>query len=46
MPIPASLTTISRARGTNRANGIVRDKCRKQLHDRVAAFIKNADGAQ
>jgi hypothetical protein len=24
----------------------VRDECRKQLHDRVAAFIKSADSAQ
>jgi hypothetical protein len=24
----------------------VRDECRKQLHDRVAAFIKSASGGE
>ncbi len=47
LPIPASLTTnIEYDWYESGHMAYVRDECRKQLHDRVAAFIKNADGAQ
>jgi carboxypeptidase C (cathepsin A) len=47
LPIPASLTkNIEYAWYESGHMAYVRDECRKQLHDRVAAFIKSADGAQ
>ncbi|MGO8934452.1 MAG: S10 family peptidase [Terracidiphilus sp.] len=47
LPIPASLTkNIEYDWYESGHMAYVRDECRKQLHDRVAAFIKSADGAQ
>jgi carboxypeptidase C (cathepsin A) len=47
LPIPASLTkNIEYDWYESGHMAYVRDECRKQLHDRVAAFIKSADRAQ
>ncbi|MGD1106334.1 MAG: peptidase S10 [Terracidiphilus sp.] len=47
LPIPASLTkNIEYDWYESGHMAYVRNECRKQLHDRVAAFIKSADGAQ
>jgi len=46
LPIPASLTKNIEYDWYEAGHmAYVRDECRKQLHDRVAAFIRNADGA-
>jgi carboxypeptidase C (cathepsin A) len=45
LPIPVSLTkNIEYDWYESGHMAYVRDECRKQLHDRVAAFIKNTDG--
>jgi len=45
LPIPAALTkNIEYDWYESGHMAYVRDECRKQLHDRVAAFIKSADG--
>jgi len=47
LPIPASLTKNIEYDWYEAGHmAYIRDECRKQLHDRVAAFIKSADGAQ
>jgi carboxypeptidase C (cathepsin A) len=47
LPIPASLTKNIEYNWYEAGHmAYVRDECRKLLHDRVAAFIKSADGAQ
>ena len=47
LPIPPALTkNIEYDWYESGHMAYVRDECRKQLHDRVAAFIKSADGAQ
>ncbi len=47
LPIPASLTKNIEYDWYEAGHmAYVRDECRKLLHDRVAAFIKNADGAK
>jgi carboxypeptidase C (cathepsin A) len=47
LPIPALLTkNIEYDWYESGHMAYVRDECRKQLHDRVAAFIKSADGVQ
>ncbi len=47
LPIPASLTkNIEYDWYESGHMAYVRDECRKLLHDRVAAFIKSADGVQ
>jgi len=47
LPIPASLTkNIEYDWYESGHMAYVRDECRKQLHDRVAAFIKSADNPQ
>jgi len=47
LPIPASLTkNIEYDWYESGHMAYVRDECRKLLHDRVAAFIKNADNPQ
>jgi carboxypeptidase C (cathepsin A) len=47
LPIPAALTkNIEYGWYEAGHMAYVRDECRKQLHDRVAAFIKSADSAQ
>ncbi len=47
LPIPASLTKNIEYDWYEAGHmAYVRDECRKLLHDRVAAFIKSADGGQ
>jgi len=47
LPIPASLTKNIEYNWYEAGHmAYVRDECRKQLHDRAAAFIKSADGGQ
>ncbi len=47
LPIPASLTRNIEYDWYEAGHmAYIRDECRKLLHDRVAAFIKSADGAQ
>ena len=47
LPIPAALTKNIEYDWYEAGHmAYVRDECRKLLHDRVAAFIKSADGAQ
>ncbi len=47
LPIPDSLTkNIEYDWYESGHMAYVRDECRKQLHDRVAAFIKSADGGK
>ena len=47
LPIPAGLTKNIEYDWYEAGHmAYVRDECRKLLHDRVAAFIKNADAAQ
>jgi carboxypeptidase C (cathepsin A) len=47
LPIPAALTKNIEYDWYEAGHmAYVRDECRKQLHDRVAAFIKSADGSQ
>jgi len=47
LPIPASLTKNIEYDWYEAGHmAYIRDECRKQLHDRVAAFIKSADGAR
>jgi carboxypeptidase C (cathepsin A) len=47
LPIPAALTKNIEYDWYEAGHmAYVRDECRKQLHDRVAVFIKSADGVQ
>ena len=47
LPIPASLTKNIEYDWYEAGHmAYIRDECRKLLHDRAAAFIKSADGAQ
>jgi carboxypeptidase C (cathepsin A) len=47
LPIPASLTKNIEYDWYEAGHmAYIRDECRKLLHDRVAAFIKSADGAK
>jgi len=47
LPIPSALTKNIEYDWYEAGHmAYVRDECRKQLHDRVAAFIKSADSAQ
>jgi carboxypeptidase C (cathepsin A) len=47
LPIPASLTKNIEYDWYEAGHmAYVRDECRKQMHDRVAAFIKSADGGR